>query len=158
PERPMPSRPAASLPAAARGPSPAAPASLAARLGLTWADGAALATVLLWGANAPITKTLMTIAQPLAVTFLRAALSSLVFALVLGWSKGWRLPGPRDRLRVLGVGLCGLSLNAVLYAEGLHRTTASHSGLIGTVTPLMVFVLSHVLGLLRIRRRDLLGL
>ena len=54
---------------------------------------------------------------------------------------------------LLLVGLAGSGLSSALYAYGLHYTTASHSGLIYTLTPLLVFGLSHVLGYLRLDRR-----
>ncbi len=127
-------------------------------IALTWSDAAALLAVVLWGLNFPITKQLMVATDPLAVTFLRAALSALVFAAILTFSRQWKLPKARDIGRIVVVGLIGMTLNAVLYAYGLHLTTASHSGLIFTVTPLLVFVTSHVLGLLRLTRKDVLGL
>src|SRR5215210_2008605 len=127
-------------------------------LALTWSDGAALVAVLLWGLNFPITKQLMVGVDPLAVTFLRAGLSAVVFWVLLVFRGEVGLPRRRDVGRLLLVGLGGMALNAVLYAYGLHLTSASHSGLIFTVTPLFVFVLSHILGYLRLRSKDVLGL
>src|SRR5581483_168169 len=49
-------------------------------------------------------------------------------------------------------------MNGSLYNAGLHLTTATHTGLIYTLTPLFVFGLSYLLGQMRVVRRDLLGL
>jgi drug/metabolite transporter (DMT)-like permease len=127
-------------------------------LALTWSDGAALLAVLLWGSNFSVSKDLMTLLPPLEMTFLRAAMSALVFVVALGVTPGARLPRRRDVLPFVACGALGMALNSYLWATGLHLTTASHSGLIFTVTPLLVYVLSHLLGHLRIGRRDSLGL
>jgi drug/metabolite transporter (DMT)-like permease len=114
--------------------------------------------VLLWGSNFSITKDLMTLMPPLELTCLRAGLAAVVFVVALAVTRGPRLPRRRDVLPFLACGTLGMALNSYLWATGLHLTTASHSGLIFTVTPLFVFVLSHLLGHLRIGRRDSLGL
>ena len=76
-----------------------------AGLALSWSDGAALLAVLLWGLNFPVTKSLMSVADPSAVTFLRAACSTLVFLVVLGIKGQWELPARRDVGPFLLVGL-----------------------------------------------------
>ncbi len=136
--------------------SPAAPGG--GGLVLTWSDGAALLAVLIWGSNFPIIKQLMTVVEPLSLTFIRAVCSSLVFAVLLSLSNQWQRPRGTDTRVFVLVGLIGLTLNGVFYAYGLHLTTASHSGLIFTITPLFVFGLSFALGHLRIARLDVLGL
>ena len=55
------------------------------------------------------------------------------------------------------VAMVGLTLNNTLYSYGLHLTTASHSGLIFTITPLFVFGVSLLLGHVRVDRIDVLG-
>jgi drug/metabolite transporter (DMT)-like permease len=127
-------------------------------LALGRADAMALLAVVLWGLNFPVLKQMMVSVPPLPSTFLRASASAVIFAALLARSDQWRLPRRRDVPRLLGVGLLGMTLNSVLYAEGLHRTSASHAGLLYTLTPLLVFGLSHLLGYLRLVRRDLLGL
>ena len=46
----------------------------------------------------------------------------------------------------------------MFYSWGLHLTTASHSGLIFTITPLFVSGMSQALGHVRLGRLDMLGL
>jgi drug/metabolite transporter (DMT)-like permease len=125
---------------------------------LTWADGGALLAVLLWGANFPVQKQVMTVIPPLPQMFLRGTLSALLLIGVVRLAGQWRWPGRRDWPGLLGVALLGYTLNQVLYSVGLHLTTASHSGLIFALTPLLVYGTSHLLGHLRIDRPALLGL
>lgn len=125
---------------------------------LTWADGGALLAVTVWGISFPVIKLLLGRMDPLALAFLRGALSSLVLVALLALRGGWRWPSREDWPRLLTIGLLGHTLNQVLYTWGLQLTTASHSGLIFTLTPLFVFGVSHLLGHVRIGRVDLAGL
>jgi drug/metabolite transporter (DMT)-like permease len=136
-----------------------APIAVSARaLGLTWSDGAALLAVLLWSFSFPITKDVMTMAAPLVVSFARGAITSLMLFILLGLSGQWHPPERKDLARMLAVGFIGMTLNSAVYAYGLHLTSVTHAGLIFTLTPLLVFALSHLLGHLRLRGRDLVGL
>jgi drug/metabolite transporter (DMT)-like permease len=125
---------------------------------LTWADGGALLAVLLWGISFPVMKGLMTVLDPvtLVVALWLVALATLGAA--LGLTGAWRWPAGRELPEILVVGLIGFTLNQMLYAHGLYLTTASHAGLIFTITPLVVFGLSSALGQVRVRRLDLFGL
>jgi drug/metabolite transporter (DMT)-like permease len=125
---------------------------------LTWSDGGALLAVLLWGANFPVLKHVMAVIDPLPAMFLRSLLSSLVLVGFLRALGRWRLPDRREWPTLLPVSLVGATLNQVLFSFGLHLTTASHSGLIFTLTPLLVYGLGHALGQLRIGRREVVGL
>ena len=125
---------------------------------LTWADGGALLAVFVWGTSFPVLKGLMTVMSPLTLMLVRGVVSSLVMGTVLYHSGGWRRPTAEDLQIVLPVGLIGFTLNQMLYSWGLHLTTASHSGLIFTVTPLFVFAMSQALGHIRLDRVDVLGL
>src|SRR5207302_607841 len=127
-------------------------------LALSWADGMALFTVVLWGLNSSIFKLVMTDMPPLAAVWLRAALSAALYLVILAVSGQLGLPRFSDIRAFLLIGLVGMALNMTLYAEGLQRTTASHNGLISICTPLLVFGVSHVMGLLRMTRRDVGGL
>ena len=145
--------------AAAGCPDDAGPCGLAhGPVVLTWADGAALLAVLVWGASFPILKWVMTVVPPLPAMLLRSVLSSAVLVGVLAARGRWRWPRRAEAGQLLGVGLVGYALNQILYSYGLHLTTASHSGLIFTLTPLFVYGMSHLLGHLRIGRLDLAGL
>jgi drug/metabolite transporter (DMT)-like permease len=125
---------------------------------LTRADGLALLAVLLWGVSFPVMKALMAVVDPLALVVILWMVGLTVLAVVLRLTGEWRVPAPRELPEILGVGLAGFTLNQILYARGLHMTTASHAGLIFTLTPLVVFGLSWALGQIQVRRLDLLGL
>ena len=125
---------------------------------LTWADGGALLAVFVWGVSFPVLKGLMTVMSPLTLMLVRGLVSLVVLAVILRRSGGWRVPSAEDVPALLSAGLIGFTLNQILYAWGLHLTTASHSGLIFTVTPLFVFGMSQAMGHVRLGRRDVLGL
>jgi drug/metabolite transporter (DMT)-like permease len=125
---------------------------------LTWADGGALLAVLVWGVSFPVMKALMTVVDPLALMLVLWLVALAVLGAILGRGGAWRLPAREELPGLLTVGLVGFTLNQILYSWGLHLTTASHSGLIFTVSPLVVFGLSQALGQVRMRRRDTVGL
>jgi drug/metabolite transporter (DMT)-like permease len=125
---------------------------------LTWADGWALLATLLWGLSFPVMKALMSVMDPIALVFLLWVVALAVLVVVLRVTGAWRLPGRAELRGLLTVGLVGFTLNQMLYSLGLDLTSASHAGLIFTVTPLVVFGLSWGLGQVMIRRIDVLGL
>jgi drug/metabolite transporter (DMT)-like permease len=125
---------------------------------LTWADGGALLAVFVWGVSFPVLKGIMTVMSPLTLMLVRGLVSLAVLAVILRRSGGWRLPSSEDVPALLSAGLIGFTLNQILYSWGLHLTTASHSGLIFTVTPLFVFGMSQAMGHVSLGRRDVLGL
>jgi drug/metabolite transporter (DMT)-like permease len=127
-------------------------------IALTWADGWALLAVFVWGVSFPVLKGIMTVVSPLSLMILQGLISLAVLAVILRRTGGWRLPAREDLPALLAVGLVGYTLNQILYSWGLHLTTASHSGLIFTVTPLFVFGVSQALGHVRLGHRDVLGL
>jgi drug/metabolite transporter (DMT)-like permease len=125
---------------------------------LTWADGGALLAVLVWGVSFPVLKGLMTVMDPLTLMLVRGLVSLVALAVILRRTAAWCPPTRAELPELLTVGLIGFTLNQILYSWGLHLTTASHSGLIFTVTPLFVFGLSQLLGQVRMRRVDAWGL
>jgi drug/metabolite transporter (DMT)-like permease len=125
---------------------------------LTWGDGAALLAVFVWGVSFPVLKALMSVVHPLVLMVLTWLVSLAVLGAVVARAGAWRLPAREELPELLTVSLVGFTLNQILYSWGLHLTTASHAGLIFTVTPLVVFGLSQALGHVRMRRIDALGL
>lgn len=125
---------------------------------LTWADAGALLAVFVWGVSFPILKGLMTVMSPLTLMVARGLVSCAVLAIALRRTGSWRAPSVEDLPALLAAGLIGFTVNQMLYSWGLHLTTASHSGLIFTITPLFVFGMSQVLGHVHLGRRDVLGL
>jgi drug/metabolite transporter (DMT)-like permease len=80
--------------------------------------------------------------------------SLAVLGAVVARAGAWRPPTRGELPGLLTVSLIGFTLNQILYSWGLHLTTASHAGLVFTVTPLVVFGLSQALGQIRMRRLD----
>ena len=125
---------------------------------LTWADAGALLAVFVWGVSFPVLKGLMTVMSPLTLMVARGLVSCLVLAMALRRTGGWRAPTAEDVPALLAAGLIGFTVNQMFYSWGLHLTTASHSGLIFTITPLFVSGMSQALGHVRLGRLDMLGL
>ena len=125
---------------------------------LTWADAGALLAVFVWGMSFPVLKGLMTVMRPLTLMVARGLVSCLVLAIALRRTGGWRAPTAEDVPALLAAGLIGFTVNQMFYSWGLHLTTASHSGLIFTITPLFVSGMSQALGHVRLGRLDMLGL
>ena len=125
---------------------------------LTWADAAALLAVLVWGVSFPVLKGLMTVMDPLTLMLVRGLLSLAVLAVLVRRAGRWRPPERAELPGLLAVGLIGFTLNQILYSWGLHLTSASHSGLIFTLTPLFVFGLGQALGQIRMGAVDVVGL
>jgi drug/metabolite transporter (DMT)-like permease len=125
---------------------------------LTWADAGALLAVFVWGVSFPVLKGLMTVMSPLTLMVARGTVSCVVLAVALRRTGSWRAPTAEDLPILLAAGLIGFTVNQIFYSWGLHLTTASHSGLIFTVTPLFVFGMSQALGHVRLGRLDVLGL
>jgi drug/metabolite transporter (DMT)-like permease len=125
---------------------------------LTWADAGALLAVFVWGVSFPVLKGLMTVMSPLTLMVARGLVSCLVLAIALRRTGGWRMPTAEDLPALLAAGLIGFTVNQMFYSWGLHLTTASHSGLIFTITPLFVFGMSQALGHVRLGRLDVIGL
>jgi drug/metabolite transporter (DMT)-like permease len=125
---------------------------------LTWADAGALLAVFVWGVSFPVLKGLMTVMSPLTLMVARGLVSCVVLAIALRRTGGWRAPTAEDVPALLAAGLIGFTVNQMFYSWGLHLTTASHSGLIFTITPLFVSGMSQALGHVRLGRLDMLGL
>jgi drug/metabolite transporter (DMT)-like permease len=125
---------------------------------LTWADGGALLAVLLWGVSFPVMKALMAVMDPVTLVVVLWVVALTILGAVLRLRGPWRWPAARELPQIVWTSLVGFTLNQILYARGLHLTTASHAGLVFTLTPLVVFGLSWALGQVNVRRLDLVGL
>ncbi len=105
-----------------------------------------LAVVLIWGLNLTIVKVALREMLPLAFNAVRFALATLTLLLLLrrfGDSYGM---SRKDRLKLAGLGLIGHTAYQIFFIEGLARTTASHTALIFGITPVIVAILSLILG------------
>jgi drug/metabolite transporter (DMT)-like permease len=105
-----------------------------------------LGVVLIWGFNLPLVKIALREFEPLAFNAVRFSLASILLLLLLrGYGESLRT-SRKDMLWLLGLGLLGQTAYQVFFIEGIDRTTASHTALIFGVTPVLVAVLSLLLG------------
>jgi drug/metabolite transporter (DMT)-like permease len=105
-----------------------------------------LGVVLIWGLNLPIVKVALREMLPLAFNAVRFALATLTLLLLLrrfGESYG---TSRKDGLKLAGLGLIGHTAYQIFFIEGLAKTTASHTALIFGITPVIVAILSLILG------------
>lgn len=125
---------------------------------LTRADLFAALAVALWGLNFSSLKFLLQAFDPLPLSALRMTAAGIVFMATVRLRGDPLLLPRRDLLALLVSGIIGVSLNGILYMGGLSLTTASHSGLIFTLTPVVVVAVGRITGRERLKRRAGLGL
>lgn len=108
-----------------------------------------LVATICWAGNIIAGKAALQGLSPVALATLRVEGSALVFvvlflALRRHTSVRWTR---REGLFFLGLALCGVTLNQLFFIGGIARTSAAHAGLIVTLGPVMVLVLSCMLRL-----------
>ena len=119
---------------------------------------AALLTVqLLFGVHYLASKLVVETLDPAAWAALRA-LSALAILSALAAAGRRRLPRGRDAWYLAGCALLGVTLNQVLFLEGLSRTTPAHSALICSTIPLFALAGAVLLRQERATWRKVLGL
>jgi drug/metabolite transporter (DMT)-like permease len=122
------------------------PVRAQASLGLDMNDLGLLAVVLIWGLNLTIVKVALLEVLPLAFNAVRFALATLTLLLLLRRSGESYGTSRKDGLKLAGLGLIGHTAYQIFFIEGLAKTTASHTALIFGITPVIVAILSLILG------------
>lgn len=107
---------------------------------------ALVAVQMFFGLHYPIAKIGLAMVEPKAWAALRIAGAAI---LLLGWQamgrrRGW--PPRRDWGKLAGFAVLGIVLNQILFAEGLARTTPSHSAILNTLIPVMTHGLAIAAG------------
>ena len=123
-------------------PQPARPR----RLGLDRNDLGLLCVVVIWGLNLPLVKIALVQVNPMAFNGVRFSLAILTLLLLLRWYGETYRTTLSDGWKLAGLGLLGQTAYQICFIEGLARTTASHTALIFGVTPVIVAVLTLMLG------------
>jgi drug/metabolite transporter (DMT)-like permease len=100
-----------------------------------------------WAANIVAGKEALKGLDPLALAQLRVIGAAVLFGLVfIGWQKE---PMPRLTRRgwldLLAVAACGVTFNQLFFIGGLAKSSATHTGMVVAVIPVMVLVLSCAL-------------
>jgi drug/metabolite transporter (DMT)-like permease len=137
--------------------------------------------VVLWGGNYSLIKATLAELPPRPFNALRMTFASAAFLVMLAWmwgrSRGRSIPDagpqngpladrllgvtrptPGDWLRIVGTGLVGHTLYQLAFIEGLSRTTASNTALLIGASPIVVSLLTAVVGHERLSRPHWIGL
>lgn len=94
--------------------------------------------------------------SPRALVAFRLAAGAPLLA-VLGGLPWRRLPSPGDLLRLAALGACGISLNQLLYVEGLALAGPVNAGVAVVAVPALALIVATVLGVERPRALRLVG-
>ena len=104
-----------------------------------------------WGVNFPIIKHALSDFLPLSFTVVRFALASATLFTVMAIRREPFSIARRDIPRVVALGLTGITVYNLLFIYGLKLTTASHSALFISMSPLFAAVLQTIRGKERMR-------
>lgn len=118
---------------------------------------ALVAIQLLFGLNYLVSKQVVDVMSPAAWATLRAG-SALVILAGLAVVGRHRLPRGRDFWYLGGCAMLGVTLNQILFLEGLSRTTPAHSALICSQIPLFTLAAAVALRRERIDARKIAAL
>ena len=116
-----------------------------------------LGVVIIWGLNLTVIKFAIQEVRPLAFNAARFTLAALTLLALLRLQGESFRTDRRDLLALIAAGVMGHTAYQVLFIEGIARTTASHAALIFGVSPVVVAILSSLLGHERIRMTGWLG-
>lgn len=101
---------------------------------------------MLWGGNFAALRTLLDRVEPLDVVVIRGVGAAFFFALVLLLSGRPRLAMPRrDALRLVGIGLLGVTILNLAVVFGQARLSAALASLIVTSNPIHTAIISRFL-------------
>ncbi len=125
--------------------------------GLSLTDLLLLCMALIWGLNFIVVKFATGVFAPLAFTSMRVMLAVVVlWAIFL--ARRLPLPGRRDILIMLALGVLGNGLYQILWVEGIARTRASDAALLVAASPAFIEVLGWLRGSDRAGLRGMSGI
>jgi drug/metabolite transporter (DMT)-like permease len=143
---------------------------------LSWLDALLLLMTLIWGTNFSIIKSAFTEIDPQAFNAVRMITASAVFLVIIAGIRRWparesepaddsfasifHTPAPitsRDWLGLAGLGLVGHFLYQIFFIGGLARTSVANSSLMLASTPVVIALLTAVLGHDRVSRLHWIG-
>lgn len=128
-----------------------------AAAGITVTDVLLLFMALIWGVNYIVAKYGTRVFAPLSFNTARMALATLVLWTIL-LARGTTLPGRRDILGLLGLGVLGNGIYQILFVEGLARTRASDTALVLAAAPAFMAIIGRLRGVERIGWRGIVGI
>ncbi|MEP6617886.1 MAG: DMT family transporter [bacterium] len=116
-----------------------------------------LCMALLWGVNFIVVKYATGLFAPLAFNGTRVLLAVLVlWAIVLG--RGLSIPGRKDVIGLLALGVLGNGFYQIFFVEGLARTRASDAALLLAASPAFIEIIGFLRGLERVGWRGVAGI
>jgi drug/metabolite transporter (DMT)-like permease len=108
---------------------------------------------LVWGVNFAVVKFALADFSPLSFTVMRFVLAALfLFCVMLATGEPFGIER-KDRLSVVRLGLIGIALYNIFFMYGLKYTTASHSALFISMSPLFAVLLQAATGRERLTPR-----
>jgi len=113
---------------------------------------------LFFGMNFPIAKSLMPdYLHPIEIIIFRAGVSSILFWITQQFFC-YEKTEKKDLLRLALCGIFGVSINQLLFFEGLNLSTPIDGSIIMTSIPIMVLIISALLIKEKITRTKLIGI
>ncbi|MGE7122618.1 DMT family transporter [Peribacillus sp. NPDC046944] len=101
--------------------------------------------MIIWGFNVSVIKILVEHIQPVTITSLRIFTASLIVFLILGMLGLIRLPKKSELFYIFGGALLSVVFHHYFLAEGLTKTSATNTGLILGMGPLLTAIFSMVI-------------
>jgi drug/metabolite transporter (DMT)-like permease len=117
-----------------------------------------LFVTVVWGVNFAVVKFALTDFLPLSFTIARFFSAALFLAGVMYATKESFAIERRDRLAIVKLGFIGITLYNMFFMYGLKYTTASHSALFISLSPLFAVLLQARMGKERLTVRIAFGL
>jgi len=117
-----------------------------------------LFVTVVWGVNFAFVKFALTDFLPLSFTIVRFFVAALFLACVMFVTREPFAIERQDRLAIVKLGFIGITLYNIFFMYGLKYTTASHSALFISLSPLFAVMLQASTGKERLTRGIALGL
>jgi drug/metabolite transporter (DMT)-like permease len=114
--------------------------------------------VVFWSGNYIAGKIALREFSPLLLAGLRIGFAGLMILPVLPFRRSEPWPSASGVVRLLVLGILGVTLNQLFFIVGLSRTSVAHSALIIGLTPLLVLLLACIRGLERMTARKAGGM
>jgi len=120
---------------------------------------AAIALILVWGANFSVQKAVFNALSPGGFLFVRYLVMPVAAAMLLLWRHGSRWPrvGRADGVALFRLGIAGHLLHVGLVTYGIHWSTAFSSSLILAIGPVFTLLILRAHGIERLTRAQVLG-
>ena len=113
---------------------------------------------LIWGVNFPVIKHALTEFLPLSFTVVRFAIASAALFCVMALRRERFAVSRSDLPAIAALGLAGITFYNLLFMQGLQLTTASHSALFISMSPLFAAAIQVIRSRERLRSTLVLGL